>query len=71
MFEEYVYGRPWKFSRYNRGKTIPFQRTVYGYRISCPDCDFEQRVNNTKREARSVAASHYRYVHAKNRKADS
>lgn len=65
MHSEYVYGRPWKFSRYPRGKSMPFGRMLYGYRISCPDCQHERRINDTKREARRAAASHYRYNHSK------
>jgi len=44
------------YLRYSRGKSVPWGRPVYGYRVRCSCGQFERRVNGTRAEA----AKHYR-----------
>lgn len=46
-----------QFSRYQRGRSVPFNRPTYGYTLRC-SCGWERRVNDTKREAQQVAKDH-------------
>lgn len=46
-----------KLSRYERGRTMITNRTLYGYDLEC-SCGWSTRVNGTKREANAFAKDH-------------
>lgn len=46
-----------KMTRYERGRTMITNRTLYGYDLQC-SCGWATRVNETKREAGRVAKDH-------------